>query len=66
MEDSPLSESCSLTYDAADDSDHSADDIILVTGDGTNSISSCFQKHLTQVGMKLAKDDVQAHTWHFR
>ena len=66
MEDSTLSESCSLTYDVVDDSDHSADDIILVTGDGTNSISSGCQKHFTQVGMQLAKDDVQVHTWHFR
>ena len=54
MEDSTLSESCSLTYDVVDDSDHSADDIILVTGDGTNSISSGCQKHFTQVGMQLA------------
>ena len=66
MEDSTLSESCSLTYDVVDDSDHSADDIILVTGDWTNSISSGCQKHLTQVEMQLAKDDVQVHTWHFR
>lgn len=35
MEDSTLSESCSLTYDVVDDSDHSADDIISATGSGT-------------------------------